>query len=339
MSYGDSGSSIGIGGEGLVGGCRHREEWADGLSGSPCGGEAEVSAGRSWRDLGCRDGGGPGVEAGDLLDSGGIRAVGVEVPWGIAPGAHGASGLPLGQRGASLRGHGPGREEDLEFGGDLAGEDIVEQVLAIGCARASDGGACVVDEVAGEGGGIAGQVAHAVFVDDGGDFRGKGPGSCEDSGIDGGQEGHFLPDAGVVEPSLGREVHPPCSEASNRGLGGIASHDLAGLCEVNQSTLLNVRLFAQVEVGSRVILVEPEDACPSHALGGGHAGSGADPFPIGVGDGRAENVDISALEEGCEGVVATGWRAVVQRGELEQVAIEEDDELFAGGAPAAGGGH
>ena len=75
------------------------------------------------------------------------------------------------------------------------------------------------------------------------------------------------------------------------------------------------------------------------AFGGRHARSGADPLAIGVGNRRAENVDIPALQERRERIVPAGRRPVLQRSELEEIAVEEHDQLAAVRTPSAGGGH
>src|SRR5271157_4030706 len=104
----------------------------------------------------------------------------------------------------------------------------------------------------------------------------------------------------------------PRPEPPDSSLRSVAPHHMPSLLQIDQSALLDVLLLAWVEKGSRIVLVQPEDAGPRDALGGRHARGGADPLPVGVGDRRAEYVDVPALDHGGEGVVPTGRRAIGQ---------------------------
>ena len=75
------------------------------------------------------------------------------------------------------------------------------------------------------------------------------------------QPHHLLPDPGIVEPALGRQVHPPRPEASQRLLGRVAQHHLLRLQQVHQPALLHVLLLARVQEGTGIVLIEPQDAC------------------------------------------------------------------------------
>ncbi len=181
-------------------------------------------------------------------------------------------------------------------------------------------------------------MAHALLVDDGCDLGSERSAALEHRGVDRAQQRHLLPNPRVVEPPLGRQIHPPRPEAAERRLRGVAPHHLSGLLQVDEAALLDVLGLARIQIRARVVLVQPQDAGARNALGRRHAGSGADPLAVGVRDRRAEDVDVASREQGGERVVAARRRAVRERRELEKVAVEEDDELASGGAAAAGRG-
>ena len=146
--------------------------------------------------------------------------------------------------------------------------------------------------------------------------------------VQGRQVRHLLPHPAVVEPAAGRQVHPPRPEVPHRTLGGVADQQVVGLRD-RLHPLDVPRHVAGAQVGRRVVFVQPQLAGAGDALRGGHRRAAAAQLPVEVRDGRAQDVDIRALQHAPQSVVARRRRPVVDRRELEHVAVEEHDQLAA----------
>ena len=184
----------------------------------------------------------------------------------------------------------PRIEENIQFRIGLAGEKVVEQILAIRGSESSQRCARLIKRRLTQA--RIRNTERRFFIEKRGDFRPKRRRILDPISVQRRKRLHLFPEPCVIEPAAHTEVHPPRSEIAQRTFRRIAP-------EQTSRPLTSFRAFPPAgktgllgQKRSGIVFIEPHFSGERDAFGGGHCRGRAPLHPIMVGDRGAENIDI-----------------------------------------------